>query len=77
MLSLSISVRPICYPRVAISLRSLYRKYSEGHPRLDSVSPRTAGIGHAIEDEYAAIREQYGESFSFQSYLNAEDRSNP
>ncbi|MCJ1246939.1 hypothetical protein MMC30_004150 [Trapelia coarctata] len=25
----------------------------------EPVSPRTAGIGHAIEDEYAAIRENY------------------
>ena len=53
------------------TVKSSYRRYkSSGATASEKVSPRTAGFGHAIEDEYAAIRENYSaSSFSNMSKL--------
>ena len=45
------------------ALKSAGRRYkSNGATASEQVSPRTAGFGHAIEDEYAVIRENYSGS---------------
>ena len=41
------------------------REKSSGATASEHVSPRAAGLGHAIEDEYAAIRENYSTLLRF------------
>lgn len=61
MTSLVYSIRP-CFSRShATGILSILRRNISGDARSpDPISPRAAGIGHTIEDEYAAIRENYG-----------------
>lgn len=47
--------------------RISHRHYSEDRradSKDDKVSPRLGGLGHTIEDEYAAIRDNYGNTQS-------------
>lgn len=50
---------PKCF---CVSPSSTRRYYSSGKDSNEAVRTRTAGLGRAIEDEYAAIREKYGTS---------------
>lgn len=47
----------ICFIPFAVHAGRRYK--SNGATSEEVVSPRTGGLGHPIEDEYAAIRENY------------------
>ena len=59
-----------CTSRTVKSIALPHRSHSAQLESDGPVNPRAAGIGHAIEDEYAAIREHYCEVLVVAHYRN-------